>query len=97
MIDDDGNARVCDFGLVRIIAEYGDTGLTTTTAYTGTARYLSYELVESDDTKLPTPASDVHALACVGLVVRPSVRGVKQYPELCPVPLSNRSVRGAAR
>jgi len=35
----------------------------------GTARYLSYELVMTDDECVPTTASDVHALACVGLEV----------------------------
>ena len=45
--------------------------MTTTTAHAGTARYLAYELVESLGLgdNLPTTASDVHALACIGMEV----------------------------
>jgi hypothetical protein len=46
--------------------------MTTTTAHTGTARYLAYELIESDEEPLPTTASDVHALGCVGMEVYPA-------------------------
>lgn len=68
LIDDEGNARLCDFGLVRILSE-GRTGLTTTTQHTGTIRYLAHELVDSDESILPTTASDVYALGCVALEV----------------------------
>lgn len=68
LIDDEGHARLCDFGLARLIASFGSTGLTTTSEFSGTVRYLSYELCTSED--LPTMASDVHALGCVGLEVR---------------------------
>jgi serine/threonine protein kinase len=44
--------------------------MTTTTAHTGTARYLAYELIASDEEPRPTTASDVHALGCVGMEVR---------------------------
>lgn len=65
LIDDDGHARICDFGLVRILLE-DSSGLTTTTTHTGTVRYLAHELVVSDQ-PLPTVASDVHAIGCIGL------------------------------
>ena len=69
---------LCDFGLVRIVKDEVDTGMTTTTAHTGTARYLSQELVAPPRDEaaplasgsLPTPDSDVHALGCVGMEVR---------------------------
>ena len=67
LIDDQLNARLCDFGISRILAEEGTTGCTTTSEHTGTERYLSYELVLSDDTSDPTTASDIYALGCIGL------------------------------
>ncbi|KAG8815042.1 hypothetical protein FRC17_000878 [Serendipita sp. 399] len=66
LIDDDGRARLCDFGLIRLIPKNGEsTGLTTTTVHTGTVRYLSRELIMSEDPK-PTTESDCHALGCIG-------------------------------
>lgn len=67
LIDDDGRARICDFGLVRVLSD-DTTGFGTTTTHTGTVRYLAYELVVSEH-PVPTVASDVHALGCVGLDV----------------------------
>ena len=43
--------------------------MTTTSEHTGTARYLAPELVASDHAVLPTVASDLHALGCLGLEV----------------------------
>jgi serine/threonine protein kinase len=47
----------------------GGTGLTTTTAHTGTERYMAPELVNGDEPSLPTRESDVYAMGCVGLRV----------------------------
>jgi serine/threonine protein kinase len=70
LIDDQGNPRLCDFGISRILTEAGGTGLTTTSPHTGTEPYLSYELVVWEGNACtPTTASDVHALACIGLEV----------------------------
>ncbi|KIM27272.1 hypothetical protein M408DRAFT_171709 [Serendipita vermifera MAFF 305830] len=66
LIDDTGHARICDFGLARLILERGSTGLTTTTAHAGTDRYKAPELVIKPNAK-PTVASDVYALGCIGL------------------------------
>jgi serine/threonine protein kinase len=44
-------------------------GLNTTSEHTGTERYLSPELVQSDEVH-PTTASDVFALGCIGLEVK---------------------------
>ncbi|KAG8812645.1 hypothetical protein FRC17_001920 [Serendipita sp. 399] len=67
LIDDSGEARLCDFGLVRLVQEYDvPSGMTTTTAHTGTARYLAPELVVSDDPK-PSTETDCHALGCIAL------------------------------
>jgi len=61
---------ICDFGIVRIFLEEGSTGMTTTSEHTGTDRYLAYELVISDEAVMPTMASDVYAVGCLGLEVR---------------------------
>jgi serine/threonine protein kinase len=68
MIDDQGTARTCDFGLVRILSDETHGKLATTT-YTGTPRYLAYELVIVER-PIPTLASDIYALGCVALDVR---------------------------
>ena len=44
--------------------------MTTTSEHAGTIRYLAPELVASDVSVPPTPASDVYALGCLGLQVR---------------------------
>ncbi|KIM23218.1 hypothetical protein M408DRAFT_332495 [Serendipita vermifera MAFF 305830] len=66
LINQHGSAMLTDFGLVQIFLEEGSSGLTTTTDYTGTTRYLSPELLAVDDAH-PTTASDVYALGCLGL------------------------------
>jgi serine/threonine protein kinase len=68
MVDDQGNARICDFGLTRIFWE-GAAAKNITSTYAGTPRYLAYELVTAERPS-PTFASDIHALGCIGLDVR---------------------------
>jgi serine/threonine protein kinase len=67
-IDDERNAKLCDFGLLRFICESEPTELETKSGHTGTTAYLSYEMIVGEDAK-PTTASDVYALACLGLEV----------------------------
>ncbi|KIM21069.1 hypothetical protein M408DRAFT_333662 [Serendipita vermifera MAFF 305830] len=67
LIDQYGRAILCDFGLVRIFLDEGSSGMTTTTAHTGTERYLAPELVTGEEMEYPTTASDVYALGCIGL------------------------------
>lgn len=69
LIDNRGIARLCDFGLVRIYLEEGNTGMTTTSAYTGTERYLAYELVTAQEDAIPTTETDIYATGCIGLEV----------------------------
>ncbi|PVF94365.1 kinase-like protein [Serendipita vermifera] len=66
VIDDSGIPKLCDFGLSRIFREASDppTGLTTTTAYTGTSRYLAIELVDPNEIVTPTLKTDIWALGC---------------------------------
>jgi hypothetical protein len=70
LIDDSGNAQICDFGLVRIYLEEGHSGMTTTSAHTGTERYLAYELMSAEEDAIPTTASDIYATGCIGLEAR---------------------------
>ena len=49
--------------------EQGHSGMTTTSAHTGTDRYLAYELVVSAGHAVPTAASDIYATGCIGLEV----------------------------
>ncbi|KAG8805291.1 hypothetical protein FRC19_007989, partial [Serendipita sp. 401] len=67
LIDENWTPRICDFGLVRILLEEGCSGMTTTTPHTGTERYLAYELISYEEMVMPTIASDVYALGCIGL------------------------------
>ncbi|PVF91507.1 kinase-like protein [Serendipita vermifera] len=72
LIDDEGRARLCDFGLVRVLSEGRKTGYTTGANHTGTVRYLSYELVKPekpDEQVVSTTASDVHAIGCIALEI----------------------------
>jgi serine/threonine protein kinase len=71
LVDDDGVAKICDFGSLRLIRE--STGMATTAGHTGVVRYMSYELLTDDDSEpKPTTASDVYALACIGMQVSTS-------------------------
>jgi serine/threonine protein kinase len=74
LIDDHGKAQLCDFGLVRVLLEEGNSGMTTTTAHTGTLRYLAYELLTAGE-PVPTMASDIYATGCIGLEASPDLEG----------------------
>ena len=63
LIDDNGNARLSDFGLSRVLES---TGLTTK-SMDGTHRWMAYELMCSDDPEQDgtlTTASDIWSLGC---------------------------------
>jgi serine/threonine protein kinase len=90
----EGVGQICDFGLTRIIQEEVDTGMTTSTTHTGTARYLAYELVRnmgSPDAN-PTLATDIYALGCLGMEV-----GSELLPKLRTKPHSFSSLSAAFR
>ncbi|KIM28063.1 hypothetical protein M408DRAFT_24081 [Serendipita vermifera MAFF 305830] len=67
LIDEDETPKICDFGLARVFSDLRDTGMTTTSEYAGTARYLAPEIVASEINSPPTLASDVYALGSLGL------------------------------
>jgi serine/threonine protein kinase len=62
---------LCDFGLLRVVLEGESMGLTTTSEHTGTDRYIAPEFLTSENTIVPTAASDSYALGCLGLKVNP--------------------------
>ena len=69
LVDDDGHARIADFGITSIIAE---VGLPQTTSYhpQGTPRWMAPEM--SDGTTRRSKPTDVFALALVAWEVRQS-------------------------
>jgi serine/threonine protein kinase len=70
LIDDEGHARICDFGLVRIASGLRGTGWTTTTSHTGTVRYAAYEFVNPDEDHIvSTKEGDIYSIGCLGLEV----------------------------
>jgi serine/threonine protein kinase len=69
LVDKSQRAVLCDFGFVRIFLDEGHSGMTTTSEYTGTTRYLAPELVIPDYSVCPTTSSDVYAAGCIGLEV----------------------------
>ncbi|KAG8925616.1 hypothetical protein FRC01_009914 [Tulasnella sp. 417] len=68
VLDDGLTTALCDFGTSRIVVEEGiQTGLTTAGAAAGTAGYQAQELILGES--LPTPKSDIYAMAGVILAV----------------------------
>jgi serine/threonine protein kinase len=80
LIDDSKRAKLCDFGLVTVLADT-NTGWTTTSSYNGTLRYHAPELL-NDDVVVCTGKGDIYALGCLALEVSP------KYPHLTS-PFSN--------
>ncbi|PVF94193.1 kinase-like protein [Serendipita vermifera] len=78
LVDQYGVPKLCDFGLSSIFLAEGASGLTTTTAHTGTERYLAPELVMS--VTRPTRESDVYAMGCVGLKFTFLINPYDQHP-----------------
>jgi serine/threonine protein kinase len=76
-------AKLCDFGLVTILADT-NIGWTTTSSYNVTLRYHAPELLNDDDDEFVpcTGKGDIYALGCLALEVRP------EYPRLTS-PFSN--------
>lgn len=68
MIDNDGVARLCDFGQLRLDA--GPAGMTTISPFTGTLRYMAPELADSNPDTVSSYEGDVYSLGCVALEVR---------------------------
>ncbi|KAG8898017.1 hypothetical protein FRC00_003524 [Tulasnella sp. 408] len=64
VLDDDLTTALCDFGTSRVVVDLGiHTGMTTSGTAVGTAAYQAKELISGES--LPTPASDIYAMAGV--------------------------------
>lgn len=68
LIDDDGNAQLCDFGLAKIL-EAVPSGLTTSDTISRSLRYAAPELLNNNKPAHTLP-SDAWAWGCLLLVVR---------------------------
>jgi serine/threonine protein kinase len=71
LVDDDGVAKLCDFGLVRLADWEGPAGMTTTSVYSGTERYKAPELFVSAENRHPRASfeGDIYSLGCIMLEV----------------------------
>jgi len=69
LVDENGVAKLCDFGLVRLVDWGGTAGMTTTSPYTGTARYKAPELFISAENRHPvaTFEGDIYSVGCIML------------------------------
>ncbi|KAG8920561.1 hypothetical protein FRC02_000833 [Tulasnella sp. 418] len=81
LVDDQGHARITDFGLSRIMEE-GHTGWTTSTGVSGTHRWMAPELLLTERCK-PTTAADVYS---VTLLVLEIYTGKIPFPHLDAAP-----------
>jgi serine/threonine protein kinase len=79
LVDDDGVAKICDVGLLRLVRDSVPSGVTIYSTHIETMRYLSYELVSAghEDHPKPTTASDIYALACIGIWVSIPILSMK--------------------
>lgn len=76
LIDDEGHAQLCDFGLSKILDD-NPSGLTTTHDAAFTARYAAPELFQGGPKH--RLASDVWAWGCLLLVVRTVIKTFGHY------------------
>ncbi|KAG8827164.1 hypothetical protein FRC17_007965 [Serendipita sp. 399] len=65
LVDDDGSARLCDFGLASLMQD-NDIGKNIMMADTSSVRNFAQELVVGDSL-IPTTETDCHALGCIVL------------------------------
>jgi serine/threonine protein kinase len=69
LINDDGHAVLCDFGLSQIVEEVLEPTGCTTTSTAGSLRWDAPEVLASDAPTRLTPASDVWSFGCTGYEV----------------------------
>ncbi|KAG8922007.1 hypothetical protein FRC02_012212 [Tulasnella sp. 418] len=67
LVDDQGHARIADFGLSRMLQE-GPSGFTTSSGITGTHRWMAPELFMTEGAKYTT-ASDIYAISLLILEI----------------------------
>ncbi|KAG8947070.1 hypothetical protein FRC03_001202 [Tulasnella sp. 419] len=81
LVDDEGHARITDFGLSRIMEE-GHSGWTTSTGISGTHRWMAPELLLTERSN-PTTEADVYS---VTLLVLEIYTGKIPFPHLDAAP-----------
>jgi serine/threonine protein kinase len=74
LIDDRGTARLYGFDFVRVYVGEGSSGFDW---HRGEEGYIAPELIIKDGDVQPTRASDVYALACLGLKVCSTTETIK--------------------
>lgn len=82
LIDSQHNALVADFGLVRLDEWQGARGMTTTSIFTGSERYIAPELVVTRSNPNPkaTKESDIWALGCVTMEFVENIEPYRDVP-----------------
>ena len=92
MIDNDGNARLADFGLLTIVSDSTHAETTTTSEGSGTIRWMSPELLDPEEfgskNGRPTKESDCYAL---GMVILEVLTGQAPFP-YCTAPVVMRKI-----
>ncbi len=84
LLDSEGNARLADFGIAKLVE--GDTRLTATGGLIGTPAYMAPEQAQGLDL---TPAVDIYAL---GIVVYEMITGQQPYKADSPMQLALRHI-----
>ncbi|KIJ08712.1 hypothetical protein PAXINDRAFT_172803 [Paxillus involutus ATCC 200175] len=70
LIDNDGKARLSDFGLCAVLGGLnGGSSFALTACRPGTIKYAAPELVLTPDSVQPSPASDIFSFGCIMLQV----------------------------
>jgi serine/threonine protein kinase len=67
LIDGEGRASICDFGL-SIILDGGPTGYTSSN-FAGSLRFLAPELLDENEESTKTVQTDIYAYACTCIEV----------------------------
>lgn len=83
LIDNNGEPKICDFGLARIVNGVARSGLTTTTRHNSTPLYAAPEILLADDDAPPfepSTASDIYSLG--SLLYEVSISDVFTFDDL---------------
>ena len=95
LIDNDGHARLADFGLLTIVSDSTHSTTSSSSKSAGTTKWMSPELIDPDRFGLknsrPTKESDYYAL---GMVVLEVLSGKAPFPRYTGLTVMRRVVDG---